>query len=428
MKEKAVLLTAVILFYTLFFFVSWLLAYIFAILIPWLSSEKPIPELCILFLPLIFLLAFSLFSYKPSSIFVNRYRGRIASTILSSAPLLFLFFSVFTRIEDAELFSLISLVSLIIAAIFRKHKKLLLIGFFVLISISSISLHSFSIIHYLIYFYLLFLTPLSLFYLLRVIKNLYKTQRYALCLSLSLFYITPPIALGMLSLAIDWPIGHIPPIEGRVIDKTTKEPIPYALVELDTVADERGRFSTPMSMINLTFLHASPSQMLKERFCLSATHPLYVEDHSCITVQQKRQQRKRSNIIKIDVELESLEERYVEPIRKIKEKIKMQNEKIKMTEQNAKLREEEIEKLKDEIWEAVDSFDKFLCHWGAPQYFETIREKNIPIDLEPIFAEWERVAREMDKVLVSVSMRQDGMAIVSIAKEKAEEIIGGREQ
>jgi hypothetical protein len=332
--------------------------------------------------------------------------------------LLFLFWFVFVRIEDVEVFSLISLISLIVAVILRKHRKLLLIGFFILISLSSLSLHSFSIIHYLIYFYLLFLIPLSLFYLLRAIKNFYKEQRYTLCISLFLLYITPPIALGMLSLAIDWPIGHIPPIEGRVVDKTTKEPIPYALVEVDIVADEKGRYEIPISMINLTFLHVGPFHMLKEKFCLSARHPLYVANHSCITVQQKRQQRKKSNIIHIEVELESLEERYVEPIRKIK----MQIEKWKM--KNEKLREEEIEELKDEIWEQRYKFGYFLNEYGAPQYFETIREKNIPIDLEPIFEEWERVAKEMDKILGSIGRHQDAIVEVRDAKEKVRAILG----
>jgi DNA-binding PadR family transcriptional regulator len=114
------------------------------------------------------------------------------------------------------------------------------------------------------------------------------------------------------------------------------------------------------------------------------------------------------------VELESLEEKYVEPVREIAEEKKKQLRKDYFDD----------EKWTDELrrWRELESELNRKIE-ASKSYFETVRQKGVAVNVEEIFAKWDELLRETcmfgtESVTYTFDFPKHKKAIVEILERK----------
>lgn len=199
-------------------------------------------------------------------------------------------------------------------------------------------------------------------------------------------------------------INKTPPIEGRVTDATTGQPIENVVIScewvkevpafVDTVrkgfahevviTDKEGKYRIPSKRS----WHFPPILCVGSSFngiSINIAHPLYStpqfvgagNEWVFIPSENRRIYKSKDGIIHYDIELLSLEEKYVKAV---------QN--LKLITDN-KQREERLEKI------IREDFLPFIHAYDNGAYFLTCEGYGIHFYLENIFGAWESIARRL---------------------------------
>jgi len=198
-------------------------------------------------------------------------------------------------------------------------------------------------------------------------------------------------------------INKTPPIEGRVTDATTGQPIENVVIScewvkevpafVDTVrkgfahevaiTDKQGRYRIPSKRS----IHFPPILCVGSSFdgiSINIAHPLYSTPqfvgagNECVFIpfENRRIYKSKDGIIHYDISLLSLEEKYVKAF-----------ESLELI-QNAEERKEVMKKYESEFYGFLDSY-------GDVGYFMVIRNEGIKYDFENVSRVWDSITNKI---------------------------------
>jgi hypothetical protein len=213
------------------------------------------------------------------------------------------------------------------------------------------------------------------------------------------------------SLTIRWPINTFPAIEGNILDATTGEPLENVVVSVNwirsspgpageitrtirsdiAVTDKEGKYRIP----RLWSFHLGS---VFSRGYMGFYHPLYASKQAVAA----RERRKiiigspalkaypeafeyKDGIIHYDIELLSLEEKYVKAVESLKPIV-------------------DSEKRKKKLRALESSFFGFLGSYENAAYWMVLKDKEKSFDLENTFRTWYRIVRD---IIISLNWPED---------------------
>lgn len=199
-------------------------------------------------------------------------------------------------------------------------------------------------------------------------------------------------------------INKTPPIEGRVTDATTGEPIENVVIScewvkevpafVDTVrkgfahevviTNKEGRYR----ITSKRSIHFPPILCVGSSFdgiSINIAHPLYStpkfvgagNEWVFIPSENRRIYKSKDGIIHYDIELLSLEEKYGRAVESLNLKVK----RGQITEIEAK---ETMRQLGSELFGILSSYDNAA-------YWKNLRQKNITFNIDDIFMVWGKI-------------------------------------
>lgn len=203
------------------------------------------------------------------------------------------------------------------------------------------------------------------------------------------------------SLAIRWPINTFPAVEGKILDATTREPLENVVVSVNwirsspgpageitrtikrdvTVTDKEGKYSIP----RLWSFHLLS---VFSRGYMGFYHPLYASKQAVVARERRKiiigspalkayaeEFEYKDGIIHYDIELLSLEEKYVEAVEDLK------------SLENRVEKEKSWGKIYGEILGEIESYD-------SGGYFLILKKKGIKFDLHELFIKWDSIVNK----------------------------------
>jgi hypothetical protein len=203
-------------------------------------------------------------------------------------------------------------------------------------------------------------------------------------------------------------INKTPPIEGRVTDASTGKPIENVVIScewvkevpafVDTVrkgfahevviTDKEGKYRIPSKRS----FHFPPILCVGSSFngiSINIAHPLYStpkfvgagNEWLFIALENRRIYKSQDGIIHYDIELLSLEEKYVKAV----EDLKARTEKGQIDKQ----------KTKEEMRMLAINLKGFFVSYDNGAYWRILRDKNIKFDLQDVFEKWDEIANRI---------------------------------
>jgi len=212
------------------------------------------------------------------------------------------------------------------------------------------------------------------------------------------------VGIGIItSLTIRWPINTFPAIEGKILDATTGEPIENVVVSVNWIRSSPGpageitrTIRKDIAITNKEGKYRIPRLWSFHLFSVFSrgymgfNHPLYASKQAVVARERRKiiigspalkaypeEFEYKDGIIHYDIELLSLEEKYIRAIEGWKGK--------KITVE----RENEIEKLLGNLWSEIWSYYTA----GEPRgYFVTMKKLGITsITLDKVVREWKEI-------------------------------------
>jgi len=199
-------------------------------------------------------------------------------------------------------------------------------------------------------------------------------------------------------------INKTPPIEGGVTDATTGKPIENVVISCEwvkevpafvdrvrkgfahevVITDKEGRYRIPSKRS----FHFPPILCVGSSFngiSINIAHPLYstpqfVGDGNewvFVPLENRRIYKSQDGIIHYDIELLSLEEKYVKAIESLESK-------VKRGEMSEEERKKAMGSLGSELFGVLSSYDNAA-------YWKNLREKNAKFDIEDTFVVWDKI-------------------------------------
>ena len=216
------------------------------------------------------------------------------------------------------------------------------------------------------------------------------------------------VGIGIISsLAIRWPINTFPPIEGKLLDATTRDPLENVVVSVNwirsspgpageitrtikrdiAVTDKEGKYRIP----RLWSFHLFS---VFSRGYIGFNHPLYASKAAVVAREGRKiiigspalkaypeEFEYKHGILHYDIELLSLEENYIRAIEWWKSK------KVTVDRQN------QIEKLLGNLWSEIWNY---YTAGEARGYFVTMKKLGITnITLDKVVKEWKKIVNKV---------------------------------
>lgn len=203
------------------------------------------------------------------------------------------------------------------------------------------------------------------------------------------------------SLAIRWPINTFPAIEGKILDATTGKPIENVVISVNWIKSSPGPAGEITRTIKRDIVVTGKEGTYRiprlwsfhllsvfSRGYMGFMHPLYASKGAVVARERRKiiigspalkaypeEFEYKDGIIHYDIELLTLEEKYVKAVEDLKVVV------------NREEKEKSWGKIYGEILGEIESYDR-----GG--YFLILKKKGIKFNLQEIFIKWDNIVNK----------------------------------